>query len=149
MSDGIRIHSVRLPGLIAHQEVILGQPVKFTLCHDTSDRLLYARSATCNRKVPSSNPSLWFREDIVRSTPTPNTHVSPTHARNLNNSSSHCHRCSVPLLLGKVLVFESAVNFCGIRGGCWLWHLLAKGSRRCFFRGTGRGLYWLGSSLVG
>jgi len=31
-SDGIRIHSVRLPGLIAHQEVILGQLVKFTLC---------------------------------------------------------------------------------------------------------------------
>jgi hypothetical protein len=27
-SDGIRIHSVRLPGLIAHQEVILVQLVK-------------------------------------------------------------------------------------------------------------------------
>lgn len=37
--DGIRIHSVRLPGLIAHQEVIFGAPGQiYTLRHDTSDR---------------------------------------------------------------------------------------------------------------
>ncbi|NJO40056.1 MAG: 4-hydroxy-tetrahydrodipicolinate reductase [Cyanobacteria bacterium CRU_2_1] len=36
---GIRIHSVRLPGLIAHQEVIFGAPGQiYTLRHDTSDR---------------------------------------------------------------------------------------------------------------
>ena len=38
----IRIHSVRLPGLIAHQEVIFGAPGQiYTLRHDTSDRSCY------------------------------------------------------------------------------------------------------------
>ncbi|MGF1523375.1 MAG: 4-hydroxy-tetrahydrodipicolinate reductase [Leptolyngbyaceae cyanobacterium] len=38
-SEGIRIHSVRLPGLIAHQEVLFGAPGQiYTLRHDTSDR---------------------------------------------------------------------------------------------------------------
>lgn len=37
--ESIRIHSVRLPGLIAHQEVIFGGPGQiYTLRHDTSDR---------------------------------------------------------------------------------------------------------------
>ena len=40
--DGIRIHSVRLPGLIAHQEVIFGAAGQsYTLRHDTSDRVCY------------------------------------------------------------------------------------------------------------
>jgi 4-hydroxy-tetrahydrodipicolinate reductase len=38
----IRIHSIRLPGLIAHQEVIFGAPGQiYTLRHDTSDRACY------------------------------------------------------------------------------------------------------------
>lgn len=38
----IRIHSIRLPGLIAHQEVIFGAPGQvYTLRHDTSDRVCY------------------------------------------------------------------------------------------------------------
>ncbi|HIK53887.1 MAG TPA: 4-hydroxy-tetrahydrodipicolinate reductase [Synechococcales cyanobacterium M55_K2018_004] len=42
IGDGIRIHSVRLPGLIAHQEVIFGAPGQiYTLRHDTSDRACY------------------------------------------------------------------------------------------------------------
>jgi 4-hydroxy-tetrahydrodipicolinate reductase len=37
--DGIHIHSVRLPGLIAHQEILFGAPGQiYTLRHDTSDR---------------------------------------------------------------------------------------------------------------
>jgi len=41
-SGDIRIHSVRLPGLIAHQEVIFGAPGQvYTLRHDTSDRQCY------------------------------------------------------------------------------------------------------------
>ncbi|MBD2777258.1 4-hydroxy-tetrahydrodipicolinate reductase [Iningainema tapete] len=41
-NEGIRIHSVRLPGLIAHQEVIFGAPGQiYTLRHDTSDRACY------------------------------------------------------------------------------------------------------------
>lgn len=40
--EGIRIHSVRLPGLIAHQEVLFGSGGElYTLRHDTSDRLCY------------------------------------------------------------------------------------------------------------
>jgi 4-hydroxy-tetrahydrodipicolinate reductase len=40
--SGIRIHSVRLPGLIAHQEVIFGSTGEvYTLRHDTSDRACY------------------------------------------------------------------------------------------------------------
>lgn len=41
-NEGIRIHSIRLPGLIAHQEVIFGSPGQiYTLRHDTSDRACY------------------------------------------------------------------------------------------------------------
>jgi 4-hydroxy-tetrahydrodipicolinate reductase len=40
--DNIRIHSVRLPGLIAHQEIIFGAEGQiYTLRHDTSDRSCY------------------------------------------------------------------------------------------------------------
>lgn len=40
--DGIRIHSIRLPGLVAHQEVIFGAAGQvYTLRHDTSDRACY------------------------------------------------------------------------------------------------------------
>lgn len=40
--EGVRIHSIRLPGLIAHQEVIFGGPGQvYTLRHDTSDRACY------------------------------------------------------------------------------------------------------------
>lgn len=42
VEEGIRIHSVRLPGLIAHQEVIFGAAGQiYTLRHDTSDRACY------------------------------------------------------------------------------------------------------------
>ncbi len=41
-AEGIRIHSVRLPGLVAHQEVMFGAPGQiYTLRHDTSDRACY------------------------------------------------------------------------------------------------------------
>ena len=37
--DGVRVHSVRLPGLVAHQEVILGgQGQTLSIRHDTTDR---------------------------------------------------------------------------------------------------------------
>ena len=38
-SSGVRIHSVRLPGLVAHQEVLLGaQGQTLSIRHDTTDR---------------------------------------------------------------------------------------------------------------
>jgi len=37
--DGIAIHSIRLPGLLAHQEVLFGGPVKtLSIRHDTISR---------------------------------------------------------------------------------------------------------------
>ena len=40
--SGLRIHSLRLPGLVAHQEVIFGAPGEtYTLRHDTIDRSSY------------------------------------------------------------------------------------------------------------
>jgi 4-hydroxy-tetrahydrodipicolinate reductase len=37
--DGVRVHAVRLPGLLAHQEVILGSPGQtLTIRHDSTDR---------------------------------------------------------------------------------------------------------------
>jgi 4-hydroxy-tetrahydrodipicolinate reductase len=37
--DGVRIHSVRLPGLVAHQEVLFGSPGEgLTIRHDSFDR---------------------------------------------------------------------------------------------------------------
>jgi 4-hydroxy-tetrahydrodipicolinate reductase len=37
--DGVRVHSVRLPGLVAHQEIILGGPGQvLTIRHDSMDR---------------------------------------------------------------------------------------------------------------
>ncbi|WP_337129618.1 dihydrodipicolinate reductase C-terminal domain-containing protein, partial [Staphylococcus aureus] len=40
--DGFRIHSVRLPGLVAHQEVIFGaQGEGLTIRHDSYDRVSF------------------------------------------------------------------------------------------------------------
>jgi 4-hydroxy-tetrahydrodipicolinate reductase len=39
---GVRVHAVRLPGLVAHQEVILGSPGEtLTIRHDTTDRAAF------------------------------------------------------------------------------------------------------------
>jgi 4-hydroxy-tetrahydrodipicolinate reductase len=41
-NENIRIHSVRLPGFIAHQEILFGAPGQiYTLRHDTMDRACY------------------------------------------------------------------------------------------------------------
>ena len=40
--ENINIHSIRLPGLLAHQEIIFGSPGQiYTLRHDTTDRACY------------------------------------------------------------------------------------------------------------
>ena len=40
--SGLRLHSIRLPGLVAHQEVMFGGPGEtYTLRHDTIDRSAY------------------------------------------------------------------------------------------------------------
>jgi 4-hydroxy-tetrahydrodipicolinate reductase len=52
-AEGINIHSVRLPGLIAHQEILFGSPGQiYTLRHDTSDRASFMPGVLlCIRRV--------------------------------------------------------------------------------------------------
>jgi len=41
-ASGLRLHALRLPGLVAHQEVMFGGPGEtYTLRHDTIDRSAY------------------------------------------------------------------------------------------------------------
>ena len=51
--SGLRLHSLRLPGLVAHQEVMFGSPGgTYTLRHDTIDRAAYMPGVLlCVRKV--------------------------------------------------------------------------------------------------
>jgi 4-hydroxy-tetrahydrodipicolinate reductase len=65
--DGIRIHSVRLPGLIAHQEVIFGAPGQlYTLRHDTSDRASYMPGVLlCIRKVLELKSLVYGLEKVL------------------------------------------------------------------------------------
>jgi len=52
-NDGVRIHSVRLPGLIAHQEILFGSDGQlYTLRHDTTDRASFMPGVLlCIRRV--------------------------------------------------------------------------------------------------
>lgn len=65
--EGIRIHSVRLPGLIAHQEVIFGAPGQiYTLRHDTSDRSCYMPGVLLSiRKVLQLKSLVYGLEKIL------------------------------------------------------------------------------------
>jgi 4-hydroxy-tetrahydrodipicolinate reductase len=65
--EGIRIHSIRLPGLIAHQEVIFGAPGQiYTLRHDTSDRSCYMPGVLLSiRKVLQLRSLVYGLEKIL------------------------------------------------------------------------------------
>ncbi len=65
--DNIRIHSVRLPGLIAHQEVIFGAPGQiYTLRHDTSNRSCYMPGVLLSiRKVTQLKSLVYGLEKIL------------------------------------------------------------------------------------
>jgi 4-hydroxy-tetrahydrodipicolinate reductase len=57
--EGIRIHSVRLPGLVAHQEVILGAPGQtLTIRHDSMDRASFMPGVLLAVKAVGSRPGL-------------------------------------------------------------------------------------------
>lgn len=57
--DGIRIHSVRLPGLVAHQEVIFGgQGQTLTIRHDATDRSSFMPGVLLAVKAVSTRPGL-------------------------------------------------------------------------------------------
>jgi 4-hydroxy-tetrahydrodipicolinate reductase len=57
--DGIRIHSIRLPGLVAHQEVIFGgQGQTLTIRHDSTDRSSFIPGVLMAARAVLTRPGL-------------------------------------------------------------------------------------------
>ncbi len=57
--DGVRIHSVRLPGLVAHQEIIFGGPGEgLTIRHDSFDRASFVQGVALAVRAVSSSARL-------------------------------------------------------------------------------------------
>jgi 4-hydroxy-tetrahydrodipicolinate reductase len=57
--EGVRVHSVRLPGLVAHQEVILGgQGQTLTIRHDSTDRSSFMPGVLMAIRAVSTRPGL-------------------------------------------------------------------------------------------
>lgn len=65
--DNIRIHSIRLPGLIAHQEIIFGAAGQiYTLRHDTTDRACYMPGVLLSiRKIVELKSLVYGLEKII------------------------------------------------------------------------------------
>ncbi len=59
VESGVHIHSVRLPGLIAHQEVLLGRPGEtLTIRHDSHDRASFMPGVLLAVRKVLSHPGL-------------------------------------------------------------------------------------------
>lgn len=57
--DGVRVHSVRLRGLVAHQEVLLGGPgEQLTFRHDSFDRASFMPGVLLGVRTVAANPGL-------------------------------------------------------------------------------------------
>jgi len=57
--DGVRVHAIRLPGLLAHQEVLLGSPGEvLTIRHDSMDRSSFMPGVLMAVRAVSSRPGL-------------------------------------------------------------------------------------------
>jgi 4-hydroxy-tetrahydrodipicolinate reductase len=57
--DGVRVHSVRLRGLVAHQEVLLGGPgEQLTLRHDSFDRASFMPGVLLGIRNVAAHPGL-------------------------------------------------------------------------------------------
>lgn len=62
--DGIHVHSVRLRGLVAHQEVLLGGPgEQLTLRHDSYDRASFMPGVLLGLRTVASRPGLTYGLD--------------------------------------------------------------------------------------
>jgi 4-hydroxy-tetrahydrodipicolinate reductase len=56
---GVRVHSVRLPGLVAHQEVIFGgEGETLTIRHDSTNRTSFMAGVVLAVKAVGSRPGL-------------------------------------------------------------------------------------------
>ncbi|WP_088285251.1 4-hydroxy-tetrahydrodipicolinate reductase [Kineosporia sp. A_224] len=57
--DGVRVHSVRLRGLVAHEEVLLGGPgEQLTIRHDSFDRVSFMPGVILGVRTVGSRPGL-------------------------------------------------------------------------------------------
>jgi 4-hydroxy-tetrahydrodipicolinate reductase len=55
----VHVHSVRLPGLVAHQEVIFGGPGQtLTIRHDTTDRVAFMPGVLLAVREIANHPGL-------------------------------------------------------------------------------------------
>lgn len=62
--DGVRVHAVRLAGLEAHQEVLLGTPgQQLVLRHDAFDRSAYMPGVLLGLRTVASRPGLTYGLD--------------------------------------------------------------------------------------
>ena len=57
--DGVRVHSVRVRGLVAHQEVVLGGPGEtLTIRHDSLDRVSFTPGVLAGLRQIADHPGL-------------------------------------------------------------------------------------------
>ena len=65
--DGVRIHSVRLPGLVAHQEVLFGGPGEgLTIRHDSYDRVSFVQGVAIAVAHVDAIPGFtWGIDDFI------------------------------------------------------------------------------------
>ena len=64
--DGVRVHAVRLPGLLAHQEVILGGPGQtLTIRHDSTDRASFMPGVLLAIRWATEHPGLTIGLDPI------------------------------------------------------------------------------------
>lgn len=64
--EGVRVHSVRLPGLVAHEEVVFGGPGQtLTLRHDSTDRTSFMPGVLLAIKAAPGRPGLTVGLDAL------------------------------------------------------------------------------------
>jgi len=64
--EGVRVHGVRLPGLLAHQEVIFGGPGQtLTIRHDSTDRSSFMPGVLMAVRAVASRPGLTVGLDAL------------------------------------------------------------------------------------
>jgi 4-hydroxy-tetrahydrodipicolinate reductase len=64
--DGVRVHSVRLPGFVAHEEIIFGgQGQTLIIRHDSTDRSSFMPGVVLAVKAVATRPGLTVGLDAV------------------------------------------------------------------------------------
>jgi 4-hydroxy-tetrahydrodipicolinate reductase len=64
--DGVRVHAVRLPGLVAHEEVLFGGPGQtLSLRHDTIDRAAFMPGVLLGIRAVAGRPGLTVGLDAL------------------------------------------------------------------------------------